>query len=213
MVYYRLQSKYEGDTTKNCGLTIDEVDNNFYELETKINDLIDKLATKFDKIEDRLRDIEDKISCVSKTMHDADICPPGTSNNATYVLDTHYNMNIGGEIDFDKSVDHRGNRFGVAIKPNENNRSLYPEAKWYIFDKDMGNLWDEIDTNPKGWPEALYLYPKVERTPLSENLSVSLAGESECNNVLRIKIDWDDSKSETYYYIVDENIILKPEQE
>ena len=210
MTYYELESKYEGDVTKHCGLTINEVDGNFYELETKLNTLIDEITVKFDKIEDRIRDIEDKISCVSETMHDADICPPGTSNDATYTLASHYQMNIGGEIDYD-SV-HGGNRFGVAIKPDTNNRSLYPNAKWYIFDDEMeGTLWDEIDTNPQGWATALYLYPKVERTPLSDEITVSLAGKSECSNVLRIKIDWDDNKSETYYYIVDENVILKGE--
>lgn len=209
MVYYRLQSEYEGDITKNCGLTIDEVDNNFYELEDKLYNLIDRLEERLSTIDKRLQDIEDKMTCVSETMHDTDICPPGTSNDATYMLSSHYQMNIGGVVDFD--TEHGGNRFGVAIKPNENNKSLYPDAKFYIYDKDCGNLWDEIDNNPETWPEALYLYPKVERKPESWKLKVSLGGETECNNILRIKIQWDDEKSETYYYIVDENITLKPE--
>lgn len=39
MLYYNLQSKYPGDVTKHCGLTIDEVDSNFYELETMIRNI------------------------------------------------------------------------------------------------------------------------------------------------------------------------------
>ena len=33
ITYYKLKSNYEGDITKNCGLTGQEVDNNFYVLE------------------------------------------------------------------------------------------------------------------------------------------------------------------------------------
>ncbi len=39
MIYYNLDSQYPGDVTKHCGLTIDEVDNNFYELEQMVHEL------------------------------------------------------------------------------------------------------------------------------------------------------------------------------
>lgn len=41
MIYYNLESKYPGDITKHCGLTVDEVDNNFYELETMVHKISD----------------------------------------------------------------------------------------------------------------------------------------------------------------------------
>lgn len=39
MIYYNLESKYPGDVTKHCGLSIDEVDSNFYELEQEVENL------------------------------------------------------------------------------------------------------------------------------------------------------------------------------
>ena len=39
MIYYNLESEYEGDFTKHCGLTIAEADGNFYELETMVMDM------------------------------------------------------------------------------------------------------------------------------------------------------------------------------
>jgi len=38
MIYYNLESEYPGDITKHCGLTIDEVDGNFYQLEQMIHE-------------------------------------------------------------------------------------------------------------------------------------------------------------------------------
>lgn len=46
MIYYNLESEYPGDFTKHCGLTVGEVDSNFYELETMVHKIA---ATPFGK--------------------------------------------------------------------------------------------------------------------------------------------------------------------
>lgn len=206
MVYYNLESEYQGDVTKHCGLTIGEVDGNFYELETKLNTLIEKV----NGIEEKIQKIEEEFSSFSYTTHDSDICPPGTSNEGTYTMLGHYTMKISGKIDYDTEPSREGNRFGVAILPNQTvTRDLYPDAKFYIFDDEAFSVWDEIGGNPQDWPTAIYIYPKVERMPESNNIKVSLGGKSECNNILKLKIVWNENKTEEYQYIVDEDVILK----
>ena len=209
MTYYELESIYEGDKTKHCGLTIKEVDKNFYELETKINSHIAEFTKKFDTINNRLDALENNQVFLSWTMHDAKIYPPGTSNDATYTLINNRTMEIGGEIDRDS--EHDGNRFGVAIQPiNNATPENYPDAKWFINDTQMDTpLWREIETNPSGWPTALYLYPKVVRGAYDGKIYVSLANIGNCDNTLKIKIQWTDGVSEEYTYIVDENVTLK----
>ena len=214
MTYYELESIYEGDVTKHCGLSIDEVDNNFYELESKLYSLIDELTGKFDKIEDRLVKLEERPTTYSWTMHDSQLCPPGTSNNAVYeYLDgDYYTMYVSGKLDYSGDIlpsgQPKGNRFGVAIVPIHNNqKAMFPNATWKINETSMGSLWDEIDTNPVSWPTGLYLYPKVER--VDGEVIVSLAGLSTNSNDINITIDWDENTVEGYKYIVDEDIELE----
>lgn len=203
MVYYNLVSEYEGDITKKCGLTIDEVDNNFYQLEQAINGLKEQ--------QERL---ETELRYLSVTMHDTAICPPGTSNDATYVLTegNRHEMTIGGTISYYPALlpdgNPKGNRFGVAIMPtNSGQEYMFPNAKWQINGIPMGSVWDEVNSNPPSWVKAMYLYPKVER--IDGNLIVSLAGCTNGNNTLDITIVWDSENTETYRYIVDENVVLE----
>ena len=217
MVYYNLESGYEGDVTKHCGLTIAEVDENFFELEDKYYHLCDEIAEKFDEIYDRLSALENNNTTLSLTVHDTVICPPGTSTDATYTMVTNRIMNIGGKIYYNTNKisedgPEKGYRFGVAIQPIPSNlKTIFPDAEWYINEtKVKGTVWDEIATNPNGWPEAMYLYPKIEEKITEEGLKVSLGDVSSCDNKLKIKIVWAEGVVEEYTYVVDENIELIP---
>lgn len=216
MYYYKLNSGFDGDVVKNCGLTIDEVDHNFYELEAGIYDLaayIDKIP----ELEARIRALEEKPyvtyeGIYSRSMLDKNI----VANQEDWVslMATTYSeganphiARIGGKIG-NKTVDgETGNHFGVAIIPFPDMTECdFPHAKWYINDNPQGNLWQTISHIPVGWTTALYIYPKVER--IYNHVVVSMKGISDLKNTITIKIEWDENNTETYTYIVEQDVEL-----
>jgi hypothetical protein len=167
-------------------------------------------------------ELEKRVYHTSKTCHDAEICPPGTSNEATYTLDAKgYDMTICGKIDYSKDVlpnnQEKGNRFGVAIVPLKDEtemytdlnelEALYPNAEFFIGSNNMGSIYDEIRSNDPSWPLALYMYPKVSR--IDDEIVVELGGYRGCDNGISISIKWDDETVETYNYTVCEDVELE----
>lgn len=350
MIYYKLKSRFEWDITKNCGLTIDEVDGNFYELETKLFELEERIIncceklnretfyinslpfsdetnkdTTFTRVEgenetyeicgkvgynytkngnfvklalapniynlkrkypdakytlvnDSMCDntisrpknlwdtydenenvflfdlcvkegdtnfwleiqwaegetedymyvicnnieLEKRLYHYSRTCHDTEICPPGTSNQATYTLDDKgYNMTVCGKIDYLKTIlpsgNEMGNRFGVAIVPLKDEtemytdlnelEALYPNAEYYVGSNNMGSIYDEIRRNDPSWPLAMYLYPKVTKS--GDEIIVELGGYRGCDNSLTINIKWNNEITETYTYTVCDDVELE----
>jgi hypothetical protein len=167
-------------------------------------------------------ELEKRVYHTSKTCHDAEICPPGTSNEATYTLDAKgYDMTICGKIDYSKDIlpnnQEKGNRFGVAIVPLKDEtetytdlnelEALYPNAEFFIGSNNMGSIYDEIRSNDPSWPLALYMYPKVSR--IDDEIVVELGGYRGCDNGISISIKWDDETVETYNYTVCEDVELE----
>lgn len=151
---------------------------------------------------------------ISRTCHDSDVTKPGTSNDATYTLTSHYNMTIGGTISYSKEKvgdpeTEKGNRFGVVIQTLDPN--YYKANKWYINDTEYTNGAFEMYNNEEGWAYGMYLYPKVEEN--DGKYVVSLAGITNGKNYITIKIEWDENHVETYTYTVSNDAILEPRQD
>ena len=167
-------------------------------------------------------DLEKRVYHFSRTCHDTEICPPGTSNEATYTLDAKgYDMTVCGKIDYSKDIlpnnQEKGNRFGVAIVPLKDEtemytdlnelEALYPNAEFFIGSNNMGSIYDEIRSNDPSWPLALYMYPKVSK--VDDEIVVELGGYKGCENSISISVKWDDETVETYNYTVCEDIELE----
>lgn len=82
--YYKLQSPYEGDVTKNCKLNITEIDSNFYNLKSK-----DIVSANFDETEKTLN-----LETNDKTIISVDMLP--ALSGATQLEDYSFAETSGG---------------------------------------------------------------------------------------------------------------------